>query len=870
MAALNLEVVTARAAEVAEAARAGAAWLDTNGEALSLDRTTAAHAFRRFARRAQRLRVAAGRPPCVAVFGASQAGKSYLVSSIATSGGKPLMVIYGDQRLHFLRDLNPQGEKESTGLVSRFTLRPVASPVGAPVPLRLLSQTDVVKILANAFMEDFKLDDLRLPDGPAIAALFDALAKAAGPSPQGGMTIDDVEEMREYFDLHFRTHPVIKELGSAYWARAADVIPRLPPSRRAEAYAPLWNGTPSFTRVAAELIGALESLGFPDIAFCGLDALMPREQGVLNADTVFAIGESSRGAVRVVSSTGAAAALDRALLAALIAEITVPMEQRPWAFFEHVDLIDFPGARSREVIRSVDTFLAEPGRLGRVFLRGKVAYLFQRYNTEQEIAAMLLCVGPSNQDVQTLPEMIATWIDQTIGPSPSARAEQRDSLFLVLTMFDMEFTEKEGEDVASGQRWTTRLQASLLDFFGKAYDWPRNWANGRAFDNCFWLRSTAVRFKAVFDYIDAEDGGHVETRAPRAESFLAQRLGPYLRNGNIRAHFADPLRAWNEGLRENDGGIGYLAEQLRPVCDPALKAEQITGRLVELAGDIAKQLRPHFHASDLAAELERTQAAARDLVRALLACAQAQMFGPLLRALQVTEDQVTSVYWRMQSEPDDTPVPIGKASTASDYDDDFGDWLADSAPAAAPTPARHRFDRLTDLAIGDWTQGMQSFAEGHDIERAFHVSREHALVLVGEIARAARRLDLRGTISRELHARASFQQRSAAAAQKPVIIIEQAINSFVHMLGYNRLPPDQRPKTRNGNRTIFAPRLAVSGLPPLGPQPAPYDRTFHVDWMTAIARTMEENVQDVGSGTIDIVQNAALGKILQRLESLAA
>ena len=90
----------------------------------------------------------------------------------------------------------------------------------------------------------------------------------------------------------------------------------MPPPRRAEAYAPLWNGTAAFTRVAAELIGALESLGFPDIAFCSLDALMPREQGILNADTVFAIGEGSRGAVRVVSSTGAAAELDRALLTA--------------------------------------------------------------------------------------------------------------------------------------------------------------------------------------------------------------------------------------------------------------------------------------------------------------------------------------------------------------------------------------------------------------------------------------------------------------------------------------------------------------------------------------------------------------------------
>jgi hypothetical protein len=853
--------VAARAGVVAQAARDGADWLGANAAALQLDTVAAAQAFRRFARRAQRLRVAATRPPSVAVFGASQAGKSYLVSSIAKSGRKPLVVSFGDRHLHFLRELNPQGEKEATGLVSRFTIRPPVAPPGAPVPLRLLSQTDVVKILANAFMEDFKLDSLRPPDAPAIAALFDRLARDAGPQAQGGLTIDDIEELREYFELHFRAHPLIKELGSAYWARAGDIIPRLPPGRRAEAYAPLWNGTESFTHLAGELISALRSLGFADIAFCGLDALMPREQGVLNADTVFAMGQGTRGAVQVVSATGAAASLDRALLAALIAEMTVPLAEPPRPFFRNTDLLDFPGARSREVFRSVEDFLAKPDGLGRLFLRGKVAYLFQRYQAEQEIAAMLLCVGPSNQDVQTLPEMVANWIDLTIGATPDARSKQRNALFFVLTKFDMEFPGKVGEDVASGQRWTTRLQASLLDFFGKAYDWPTNWANHRAFNNCYWLRNTGMEFDKVFDYRTADDGDPEETRAARGEAFLAQRLDPYLHNDSIRAHFADPLTAWNEGLRENDGGITYLADRLAPVCDPTLKAEQITGRLKELAEDIDKQLRPHFHTGDLAAELERARAAAQHLLPRLYACREAQMFGLLLRGLQVTPDQVTSVYWRMQSEPDDEAVPIG--AVAGDDDLDLPAWLR---PTAA-TKTRDRFDRLADLALADWHEGMRAFAEAPEIEPAFRLPRDQALVLIGELERAARRLDLRGQIARALHARASFLQRSAAAAQKPVIVIERTINNFVYMLGYDRLPAAERPKTLTGTRTIFAPRPPVRGLPPLEDRATPYDKTFQNDWMAAIAWTMEENVQDAGSRKIDIAQNAALGQILTRLNA---
>jgi hypothetical protein len=223
----------------------------------------------------------------------------------------------------------------------------------------------------------------------------------------------------------------------------------------------------------------------------------------------------------------------------------------------------------------------------------------------------------------------------------------------------------------------------------------------------------------------------------------------------------------------------------------------------------------------------------------------------------------------MQSEPDEASVPIGTAGTGADYAE-LGDLMEAPEPFVEGAAVRHRFDRLADLAIGDWAQGMQSFAESPDAERVFHLLHENAVVLVGEIARASRRLDLRGAITEQLHTRASFQHRSAAAAQKPVIVIEQAINSFVHMLGYDRLEPGKRPKTPNGSRTIFAPRPPVSGLPPLGERPAPYDSTFHVDWMIAITRTMEENVMDAGSSTLDIVQNAALGEILQRLESATA
>ena len=91
-------------------------------------------------------------------------------------------------------------------------------------------------------------------------------------------------------------------------------------------------------------------------------------------------------------------------------------------YFEHTDLLDFPGYRSRYKFDDVRRELEKPGLLREMFLRGKVAYLFQRYCAERELTSMLLCIGPSNQEVQDLPGVINDWICSTHGERPEERA----------------------------------------------------------------------------------------------------------------------------------------------------------------------------------------------------------------------------------------------------------------------------------------------------------------------------------------------------------------------------------------------------------------------------------------------------------------
>ena len=86
----------------------------------------------------------------------------------------------------FLTEINPPGDRESTGLVTRFTAHKSAVEADHPVELRLLSETDVVKILANSFYSDFDPNNMtfKLPDEAAIREALTAAQASAGASPR--------------------------------------------------------------------------------------------------------------------------------------------------------------------------------------------------------------------------------------------------------------------------------------------------------------------------------------------------------------------------------------------------------------------------------------------------------------------------------------------------------------------------------------------------------------------------------------------------------------------------------------------------------------------------------------------------------------
>jgi hypothetical protein len=836
----------------------------------------------------RKLSRAARRRMCAGVFGPSQAGKSYLVSILASRDGRPLQARFGDKTYDFLREINPPGNRESTGLVTRFGLGLSDVTPDFPVRVRLLTQTDIVKILGNSFLLDFDHQKAAFekPDGTAIRKRLAELRTQVLPKPPGDLDADDVLDLIEYFDTFFAG--VTSELRTEYWREAIDLAPRLSGRDRAKLWSVLWYDFQPFTELYLTLYEGLEKLAFAPEALLGMDALIPREKSIIDVLTLDKLGTDAADTLlvrpKLPASDAEDARLPRSLICALTAELSVAIAEKPWDFFDHTDLLDFPGARSRLKLANLEDVAKAKGvaeganPLRELLLRGKVAYLFQRYSAERELSAILLCIPDGNQEVRDLSDMMTAWIDQTIGGTPADRAKQKNSLFLVLTKMDREFEQKAGETEESRKlRWSARLNNSLINNFRG--EWPGNW-NGRPFDNTFWLRNPTVLDERLMDHDGRRETGVAEAFAQRAVELRTH----FVENFDVQRHFANPARAWDEAFKANDGGVSYLVNSLIPVCDPAIKRAQVRGQLDVQLHRLVDRLAGFHSAAD-----GDSRAKKRDLVHAVLrglaTCIQQQLFGELVGQLQVADSALRDIYLRIatartaEGEPErkngKLPGQVTQSSGATVdlgaiFADVFGEEDGRKAPPAGVL--EDRAERFAREAAEYWLENMRRIGADEKALSHFGVDRQHLGWLIDELVVGAHRLRLVDQLSVDVRAlENAANAKWEDIAERQVRTAASALNGYVSALGFDQLPVEQRPglPPNAPTRRVFQNPSPPEGAPVLSEDPSSIYADYCRDWMRAFLQLAMDNVGYEGGREITAEQNEQLGMILRQVQMAA-
>ena len=858
--------------DLAKESRQAVAWLQDNCELVGNECAALQKDMRHAARFFHKCEQAARRKMCVGVFGPSQSGKSYLISALARDAKGSLLADFGGKSYDFITQINPEGGKESTGLVTRFTTTPPEDlSEGFPIRLRLLTETDVARVLANTYYADCEHKEAPQPE--ALTAALDALEARAAQSPVSADVLsgDDLEDLRDYINKNFSSRPRVQMLQKGFWLRAVELAPRLGLEDRAQLLGLIWDNVPQFQSLYLQLCGALRDLGNPAEAGCPIEALIPRKTSIIDVALLHGLSEPATDMLTILGAEGRKASLPRAVVTSLTAEITIHMREKPDDFFDHTDLLDFPGYRSRLKLENLNQELERPGTLENLFLRGKVAYLFERYCEEKELTSMLLCIGPGNQEVQDLPRAVYEWICSTHGENPAHRAGKAPALFFVLTKMDMEFEKKKGTPSVE-TRWTTRLQSSLLDFFGKQHDWPENWDGSHPFNNVFLLRNPNFRSEAIFSF----DGDKESGIRPEQTLYVEEVRQAFLQSPLVQRHVAEPEIVWQAAMTLNDGGVALLRERLRPLCNPELKRRQITVSLDEKREQVLTKLTP-FYKSDDREELRRRQEQlSRTLVALLARLAEKQHFGEGLRALQLRDFDLYEICFRAGQSPKQgtasvAPAPVVGARVSADdiLGDIFGD--AQAVPAASAIQeedrARDTAAVFANLALEHWIGRLRDLAGDAEARNYFGLPAKELDQFCHELITAAARCKLRENLETELRRSSAYSNMARERlVWKQVSLAADAINAFVDWLGFDPRFKDQAARTvlfGGKSVSLFNPPPVITGEPHIAEEESPYDRLWYTDWLRALAYSVTANVDFDGRQTVNPEQNNRLRDILR-------
>jgi len=380
----------------------------------------------------KRIRYANNINPAAAIYGESQVGKSYLVDSILTSAKCGSLKVFDGEgnKYDFINELNPiGGGGESTSLVSRFTVKQVWQDAKYPIRALMLSPVDIVLTLCDSFYND--VQNHHLKKQPEIEQRTEALkARYADKNDvQKHIEEDDIYDIIEYFSGNHldRGEAFIEDLiESRYLKVLSGVIGAVPVSEWVNVFSILWNDNQTISDVFVKLINEFAKINFSDEVYISMDAVLRIDGTLLSVDRIYELfdltevqeGENKKRVEKArvqdmqVSFGGAGnvRSISKSAFCALAAELTFQIDKslaEEKKFLQYIDLLDFPGARSREKVEENDITKTSCCSM---LLRGKVAYLFNKFSSQYLISNLLFCHHEKNSNVKTLSILLKKWM----------------------------------------------------------------------------------------------------------------------------------------------------------------------------------------------------------------------------------------------------------------------------------------------------------------------------------------------------------------------------------------------------------------------------------------------------------------------------
>lgn len=569
-----------------------------------------------------KIKTALAENPAAVLYGESQQGKSYLVSSLLSTRDSVFKVIdtANNQEYDFITKINPIGQgAESTSVVTRFSLRPVSKVVGYPVKIKLLSVTDIVLILCDTYYSDVK--DYTQPMKEAdIRAAVQQLKERIGNQPNNQTLVceDDVLIMQEYFSQHFHSKaPYIFD--ADYFRMVSRFIEKATINDWSDIFAILWNNNTQLTSLFNNILQQYKQIQFANELYVSYDAILRDGAAILDVKRLHELYDSasskSVSAVSIVNGTQNNHSISSSYLCALTAEVILQLPQhlaQEKPFLESSDVLDFPGARARLDKKEED--IVDNTLMPQMLLRGKVAYLFNKYSDDLMINTLLFCHGKKQAGPRFMPDLLKNWIESFVGKDAEARQlfmqkAKISPLFVIGTMFnlDLQIDQNDviGETKSLTARWQQRFDTIYhKELFGEDCKWLDEWTPQNSFKNFYFLRDfyySSVEQNNLFIGWSRDGGKETEEVIPeKYPNFRKKLKESFLQYPFVQQHFANPEEAWDEAASINKDGADYIIRNLTTAAKNINEAreDKFKRDIAYINAAIISELKKYYHDED--------------------------------------------------------------------------------------------------------------------------------------------------------------------------------------------------------------------------------------------------------------------------------
>lgn len=655
--------------------------------------------------------------PAIAAYGESQKGKSYVITNLLSDNGQPFTIKAPDREYDFVKEINPiTNNVEATGIVTRFTTfsrNPGRYSAEYPVLIKLLSLSQVATILCDGYHRD--ITDYQSYSDAELESISSELYnryKQLPEQPDAVVTEDDVIELKYYLSK-FTAGNIQSILRSSLLDRIALVARKVPAADWAGVFATLWHRNPTLTALFSRLASALASLGYAEEVYLPVKAVLNTSNTLMSVQRISELGMTDKTddtfftPVAIKNAAGGFMLMprfDKSELSALCSEAVFKVEERflsselsfdmtmitdpevkaqlPTEPFRKnilstTDLLDFPGARARIQLKEENLALTDAksnmSNDATVYLRAKVAYLFNRYSDAGLINILLFCHDNAQRNDDTLYITIENWVKQYVGETPAQRSKTIElaggvaPFFIIATKFniDMTMADANPDDVANtraaiDQRWADRFNVVLYKevIHGNDADWFRNWDNPNdTFKNTYLLRDykySGDTGKGNNLYLGFRETGR-EQRPAIPEEYYTRLRTSFIESPHAQRFFENPALSFDVAASLGNDGALYLFRQLAIAAahTEATRAE-INNKAISAVGKALFDIFNVYYRDEdagrqLQEDIRRACAIRRELVFA--SNRDNYFFGRMISLMQTNEKELYNIIYDVIQSP---------------------------------------------------------------------------------------------------------------------------------------------------------------------------------------------------------------------------